>query len=327
MIQVPEAELERWMQAVSRALGGDFRDRPALPDGDGPWDAFCTGLRFLLDDLERADAKRRREVDAMRELDRLKTRFVNMAAHELGTPLTPIALQTHLLATTCSDLHPPQRRALAIVQRNVARMRRLVADLLDVARLENKELRLAREPVDLAALVLEAVETFDHQAERRGVQLTCRTEAVSVMGDGGRLAQVLDNLLGNALKVTPEGGRIHVELRRQGERAELHVQDTGIGLTAQQIAQLFRPFAQAHANVEGTGLGLFITRGIVERHGGLITCQSPGAGRGATFVVTLPADPCPGPGQGVAAAARAAHASPDRASEGAAAPSLARSGE
>lgn len=256
---------------------------------DFPLDGRPLRVVAIRDVTERATAKRLREIDAM------KTQFINNAAHELGTPLTPIKLQTHLLRADGS-LTDRQRRSLDVLARNVDHLNLMIRDLLDASRLTAGKLRLAPATVDVRRLVEHAAESYAEAARQAGVALEARVEGeLPVVADEARLTQVLLNLLSNALKFTPADGRIDVEARREGDEVVVRVADTGPGLLPEQIARLFQPFSQVH-DVEGrptpgTGLGLFISRGIVEQHHGRIWAQSDGPGKGSTFAFALPLAP------------------------------------
>lgn len=232
------------------------------------------------------------EVVRLREVDRSRVELLNQTTHELNTPLTPLRVQLHLLGSSAlGDLNDRQRRALDLVSRNVERMVLLVRDVLDMSRIESGHLKIERAEADLAVLVGEAVESFRAPAERTGVILETRLEgSLGVSCDGARLTQVLYNYLSNALKFTPEGGTITVSVSRKGDVAVVQVRDTGVGLDEAQRTLLFQPFSQVHPQkaAEGTGLGLFISRGIVEAHGGTAWCESEGPGRGATFAFSVP---------------------------------------
>jgi signal transduction histidine kinase len=230
------------------------------------------------------------------QIDRFKTQFINNAAHELGTPLTPIRVQLHLLEESRSgELNEQQRKAVEMLNRNVQRLAALVQDVLDVARLQAGRLSVNPEPMELGPAVEEAVESFRPAAEQAGLELAAYAPAdLVVLADPKRVAQVLTNLLSNAIKFTPRGGRVQVRVRRQGGEAVLEVRDTGLGLTEEQARRLFQPFSQVHDALQnpkgGSGLGLFICRGFIEQQGGRISCASPGPGRGTTFTVTLPTE-------------------------------------
>lgn len=241
------------------------------------------------------DVSERARADELTELNRYKTQFISAAAHELGTPLTPIKVQVHLLKQS-RTLSEPDRKSLSILDRNVSRVVSLVEDLLDVARLQSGRLALSRSKQDLRAILADIVESFREPAKHAGVEIDARLAPdLLVDADGKRIGQVALNLLTNAIKFTPQGGRVHVEARRDGSHAVFEVRDTGVGLTGEQIARLFQPFTQVHDTSAlkkgGTGLGLYIARGIVEQHGGAITVASDGPGKGCAFRVSLPMAP------------------------------------
>lgn len=294
--QLPiERRLETVVEALTLAAAGDFSRKLDVPEAGGDVvDRLTILVRFLVDDLERAEARRARELERVREIDRMKSRFINTAAHELGTPLTPMRLQLHMLrAGKAGPTSPGQDRALSILGRNLDRVLLLVADMLSISRMEAGELKLRKAPVDVAQLVRETCESFHDSAAARG--LTVEAEAVGsevVLADAARLGQVLDNLVTNALKFTPSGGRIVVRCRRRDSEAVVEVTDSGIGLTSDEITRLFQPFAKlADQSVHGdpgTGLGLYISKGLVERHGGLMWIDSQGKGKGTTVAFALP---------------------------------------
>ncbi|MBI2078574.1 MAG: PAS domain-containing sensor histidine kinase [Euryarchaeota archaeon] len=230
----------------------------------------------------------------LEELVKFRTQFLNTTAHELRTPLTPIILQSHLLRDALSHLSDPQqRKGFEILDRNIRRLDSLVRDVLDAARLQSGRLPLRVAELDMARVVGDAVETVAPQAEQQHITLESRSERpLLVAGDPVRLGQVLTNLLANALKFTPEGGKITVTAVASSGHAIVSVQDTGIGVPPGQIARLFQPFSQVHDPMQttapGTGLGLYVSRGIVEQHGGNIWCYSAGPNAGSTFSFRLP---------------------------------------
>ncbi|MCA1813169.1 MAG: PAS domain S-box protein [Halobacteriales archaeon] len=242
-----------------------------------------------------ASEERARELKRLKDLDAFKTQFINTAAHELGTPLTPIRLQLDLLQARSRSLDEKQQRSLAIVSRNVDRLAQLVQDVLEVARLQAGRMVLESRPVELQPLLADAVESFQEPARQGGLSLELRAApGLRVPGDARRLTQVVYNLLSNALKFTPRGGSIVVEAEPRGSEVAVTVRDTGRGIKAGDIGKLFEPFTQVHEPGDqappGTGLGLFISKGIVELHGGRIAAASDGLGRGTAFTFTLPAE-------------------------------------
>lgn len=282
---------------LARALAGDFSKPLELGEEDrnDPLARITVLVRFLLDELEEAQLQRSRHVERLEELDRMKSSFVNTAAHELATPLTPIRIHMQMLRQgRVGAMSEEQQRSLAVMDRNLQRVVRLVGDMLNVARMESGAIRLATEPLDLCAVVAHAHDSYAQSARERGVALSLDVPArpIIVHGDMTRLGQVLDNVLTNAMKFTPRGGRVDIVLDVHGDQAVIRVRDTGIGLSPEQLASLFRPFVRAvdhgpHGD-QGTGLGLYISKGLVERHGGLMRIESPGPGQGATVVIKLP---------------------------------------
>jgi CheY-like chemotaxis protein len=247
-----------------------------------------------------ADAERERalaaELDARRHAEaasRAKDDFLAVLSHELRTPLSPILAWSELLRRR--SLGPEQtERGLAAIARNAAAQTRLVDELLDVSRIVSGKLRLDLHPLDVAPVVLEAVEVLRHAAETKGIDLEVDVEAGTypVMGDADRLRQVVWNLLSNAVKFTPSGGRARVTVRRADGCARLIVADTGQGIPAEFLPFVFDRFRQVDTTTTrrqaGLGIGLAIVHELVDLHGGSVTAESPGENEGAVFTVALP---------------------------------------
>ncbi len=230
--------------------------------------------------------------DFMRALE-VKEEFVASVSHELRTPLTSIHGFTSLVLER-DDLPDQVRQQLGVVERNVDRLDRLVADLLQTAQVERGLVYLERERTDVAALVRQSLEAVRPAVEAASLTLESRVpKHLMVMVDPQRFAQVVDNLLSNAVKYTPSGGRVEVDLSVTHERLELVVLDTGIGIGMSDRSHVFsRFFRTRHAaqrSIQGIGLGLSITKAIVDSHGGRIEFESE-EGRGSTFRVRLPLD-------------------------------------
>jgi signal transduction histidine kinase len=229
----------------------------------------------------------------LRELDRLKDEFLSLVSHELRTPLTSIRGYLDLvLEEEAGDLNPEQRRFLEAVERNSGRLLRLVGDLLFVAQADAGRLSLEKAKVDLASLAADCVEGAAPAAAGKSIELVLAAEQVpAFVGDRGRLAQVFDNLVSNALKFTPEGGRVEVSTKLHGAYVSIEVADTGIGIPVADQPRLFERFFRssvAHDQaIPGTGLGLAIVKAIVEAHKGRIAIDSK-EGHGTTFRVDLP---------------------------------------
>jgi signal transduction histidine kinase len=224
------------------------------------------------------------------ELDNLKDEFVSSVSHELRTPLTSISGYVEVLLEGEDD--EERRDYLSIVDRNAQRLLGLVSDLLFAARLQSGRLELERTAVDLAEVVAHSVASARPRAEAAAVEITVYGSPVpEVIGQADRLAQLMDNLVSNAIKFTPPGGRIDVRLATLDGHVRLEVSDTGFGIPEPEREKLFERFFRSQTalerQIQGTGLGLYISKAIVEAHGGRIGVQSA-EGRGTTFVVELP---------------------------------------
>jgi signal transduction histidine kinase len=241
-----------------------------------------------------AEVETAKRVEHLQEMNRFRSQFLNTAAHELGTPLTPIRLQVHLLRSQLNPQMPPEMlRGVEILDRNVARLQTLVQDLLNAARLQANSLTLSVKDIDLSQILDEANEIYQEPCREAGITLeVTHLPAIPIQADPVRVSQVLFNLLSNAVKFTPRGGQVHLEARDVAGSALITVSDTGVGMRPDQIERLFRPFSQVHDVAQttkpGSGLGLFICKSIVELHGGEMWCSSLGPGRGSTFSVRLP---------------------------------------
>lgn len=244
-------------------------------------------------EAQRATVEREQENRRLREIDEFKTQFFNAVAHELNTPLTPIQVQLHLLRSgKLGELSTLQADSVAVLDRNLTRVGNLVADMLDVARLQNGRIRLRPRRFDLSQAVREAVETFHAAAESKGLTIEAHIEeGLEAEADPDRIAQVLLNLISNAVKYT-DRGTVAVHATSERGHALIEIRDTGAGLTAEQQKHLFKPFSVVqdapNQAVESTGLGLYICRGLVALHGGRIWAHSEGAGRGSVFGFALP---------------------------------------
>jgi signal transduction histidine kinase len=231
--------------------------------------------------------------ERLREADRLKDEFVALISHDLRTPLTSITGYVELALE--EDLADDVRGFLHVVARNSDRLLRLVNDLLFVARLQAGDMMLEQEDLDLGDLVRDGVKAMEPRAAAKEIGLTCEVDTVTaVHADRGRFLQVLDNLVSNALKFTPEGGEVHVRLAERDGNVCLEVSDSGMGISPADQRRLFERFFRAGNAVEqqvpGTGLGLYICRAIAEAHDGTISVRSE-LGHGSTFRLELPAVP------------------------------------
>ncbi len=246
--------------------------------------------------------ERENELDQMRHLiaaerrareeSEAKDQFIAMLSHELRTPLTPVLAATSAYAER-SGVPPELRQIFAMIRRNVTAEARLIDDLLDLTGIVRRKLQVKCEPLDVHQVVLEAVEILNPQIAGGGrtVKLDLAATGHHVLGDSLRLRQVFWNLLHNALKYTRLGGKINVASWDHHGRVRIEVADDGLGFDPAAVERLFQPFERAHEERQGSsglGLGLAISKGLVELQNGAILAHSAGVGRGSLFVVELP---------------------------------------
>ncbi|HBB32348.1 MAG TPA: hybrid sensor histidine kinase/response regulator, partial [Cyanobacteria bacterium UBA9273] len=214
-------------------------------------------------------------------------------SHELRTPLNSVLGWAGLLRTRKFD-ETTTARALETIERNAKAQAQLIEDILDVSRIIRGKLRLNLCPLDLVPIVEAAIESVRPTAEAKGIKITSVLASLGepILGDAGRLQQVIWNLLSNAIKFTPEGGKVEVQLERAGAHAQIRVSDTGIGITTDFLPYVFDRFRQKDSTTTraygGLGLGLAIVRHLIELHGGVVCAESAGEGEGAIFTVKLP---------------------------------------
>jgi PAS domain S-box-containing protein len=232
---------------------------------------------------------------ALKEADRRKDDFLATLSHELRSPMSAVLTWSRLLRSGALD-EEKTRRALETIERSVRLQVRLIEDLLDISRIVSGKLSVETTRVDLRAVVEAAVEVTRPGAETKRIRMDVELEPgpVPVRGDAARLQQVAGNLISNAVKFTPEGGRVAVTLARDGAHAALVVQDTGIGIPGHLLSKIFDRFRQADRSITrrygGLGLGLALARHLVDLHGGRIEAASAGEDQGARFRVCLPLD-------------------------------------
>ena len=243
--------------------------------------------------LAQAIARQQLAEERARQADAagIRERLLNVLSHELRNPLAPILMWTSTLKRLRQNDGEVLRAAQAI-DHAVAIERRLIEDLLDLSRLERGVLTLSPEPLDLCELVRKTAELHRLDAERAQLALVLDLppSRAPVYGDPVRLAQLTDNLVGNALKFTPPGGTVIIRLRRRGDQAELDVSDTGPGIPPDVAERVFTPFVQGANAHGGLGIGLAVARWLVDLHGGTIEATPRGEHGGATLVVRLPVD-------------------------------------
>jgi PAS domain S-box-containing protein len=250
-----------------------------------------------ISDRRAADAERNRLLEEAREANRMKDEFLAMLSHELRTPLSAIVGWAHMLRTGGLD-EPTVARAIETIDRNAKVQNQLIDDILDVSRIVAGKFHLDMRSVDLVRIVEAAIDTVSPLAASKGVELRQDLAAevrpcCPAIGDPDRLQQVVWNLLTNAIKFTPRGGVVTVEVRRHDEQGEFEivVRDTGQGIAPDFLPHIFERFRQAGTGARrhgGLGLGLSIVRHIVEMHGGTVMAASAGEGQGSMFTLRLP---------------------------------------
>jgi signal transduction histidine kinase len=246
--------------------------------------------RQLLRIKDKHEAELRRAHEKLKSVDKLKTEFMNIAAHELKTPLVPMVGYLHLIDKKKLDAEDKENLEIAI--RNTQRLQRLVGDILDIAKLESKVMKFNMEDVQLGRAIKDAISSAAPFAKDKKIYLKSEAPAKLpiIKGDFMRLSQVLTNLLNNAIKFTDKGG-ITVRARRSGGDVVVEVSDTGIGMAKQEIPKLFAKFYQADSSAKrkygGTGLGLAICKEIIKAHRGNIWVESE-LGKGSTFAFKVP---------------------------------------
>jgi signal transduction histidine kinase len=228
-----------------------------------------------------------------RTANRAKDEFLATLSHELRTPLNAILGYTRMMKTGAVS-EDRQESALAVIERNGTMLAQILEDLLDISRIVSGKMRLEVRPVDVRQVISDAIGTVRPAADAKGITLrTCLdADGLTLNADRDRLQQVLWNLLTNAVKFTPPGGTVTVEAGASTRGIEIAVADTGRGIQASLLPHVFERFTQGDTRLgrehRGLGLGLSIARNIVEMHGGTITSESGGEGKGSTFRVTLP---------------------------------------
>jgi signal transduction histidine kinase len=275
-------------EGASRLAAGDLSLR--LPvSGSGEIADLTRSFNAMAERLEESRHELEEQNAELRESERMKTELVSIVSHELRTPLASVLGFTALLLKR--DFDPASRRHYhGIVDAQARRLAALLEDFLDVQRIEHEGLELAREQVDLATLLDEQAELYAAQSPKHHVEVELETRPLTVRGDPNRLAQVVGNLLSNAIKYSPEGGRVELAAKREGEDVRILVRDEGLGIPEEQQSRIFTKFFRGDAGatgITGTGLGLAVSRQIVEAHGGRIGFDSD-PGEGSTFWLELP---------------------------------------
>ena len=288
------AEDQRLMDGLAGGVHDFYRreQRFLRRDGDPVWVSVTATLQRSDEsdaDLVIAVVE---DISERRRVERMKNEFVSVVGHELRTPLTSIRGSLGLLAGgIAGELPPEAEQMVQLAVENTDRLVRLVNDTLELERLDAGRMELDRRPAELADVTASAFQAVDALAAAAGVALISTITGIRLLADPDRIVQALVNLLGNAVKFSPRGGRVTVSAEPRGHMALISVADEGSGIPAEKLDSIFERFTQVDSSDArdkgGTGLGLAITRAIVERHGGRIWAESD-AGGGSTFRMTLP---------------------------------------
>ncbi|HSD72239.1 MAG TPA: HAMP domain-containing sensor histidine kinase [Thermoanaerobaculia bacterium] len=254
-----------------------------------PLSEELTGERSEVGRLGRLLEKQTQALSSAHEALDLRDEFLAIVSHDLRNPLNAIALNTQLLERLVSSSDPRLARISRSLESSIAQMQRIISDLLDLAAIEAGKLSVELQPGDVRSVIEESVEASRSIGAEKSIVLEALVgpEPLSARFDAGRIIQVLGNLIHNALKFTPPGGRISVEGQRKEGVVEVSVRDTGPGMRPEEIAVIFDRFRQVEKRGRrALGLGLYISRSIVESHGGRIRAESL-PGEGSVFVFTL----------------------------------------
>jgi PAS domain S-box-containing protein len=255
-----------------------------------------TGVVLVFRDIaerKRLEQELRRRLEDLAEAGRRKDEFLAMLAHELRNPLAAISTAAQLSAM--SGAEDQIAWSMDVINRQVRQLARLIDDLFDVSRITRGRIRLRKEPLDVSAIIQNAVESARPLIEARQHQLAISVAdgSLPALADPLRLEQIMANLLTNAAKYTDSGGQIWISARREADAIVIRVRDTGVGIPPEQLARMFDLFAQGDRSLArsegGLGIGLTLARSLVEMHGGSLTASSAGPGQGSEFVVRLPA--------------------------------------
>ena len=231
--------------------------------------------------------------NALQSADRQKDEFLAMLAHELRNPLAPLRNASEVLAATASH-EPHTQFAVNVIKRQVTQLTRLVDDLLDVSRITEGRIELTREPLDVANIIAQAMETVEPLLleRRHKVSIDSSDQPLHVDGDNARLVQCVSNILNNAAKYTDSGGEIRVRSYAEGGAAVIEISDDGAGISAELLPRIFDLFVQGDRTLDrsqgGLGIGLSVVRRLVEMHGGQVIARSAGSGQGSSFELRVP---------------------------------------
>jgi signal transduction histidine kinase len=277
----------RQVGLLGHVLWGEVRLES--PVSDARMAVLTALLRTLVDSTDR----HREAIAELNRVNRAREQFLATVSHEMRTPLAALSLRLELMQRTMPDLPEAAKASIGIMRKHVAQESLMVNDLIDASRTLTGQMSIERQPVALAHVLQDAVSTVAINAHDKQIMLQVTPSDygahIVLDADGQRLQQVVWNLLLNAVKFTPQGGRIELNVRREPGLVAIDVTDSGQGIESHDLPHVFGAFnLQKEGNDSGLGLGLYIARHIVELHGGTITVSSRGLGHGATFSIRLP---------------------------------------
>jgi PAS domain S-box-containing protein len=271
----------------------------SIADGEQPPNRMMgvirsvTEQKLAAEELAKVYDREKRARDEAVEANRSKDFFLAFVSHELRSPLNAILGWSKILLTKTVDENT-RRNALETIERSARLQTKLINDLVDSARVASGKLRLEFHPANLCEIVRVAYQAQKPVAEAHNLDFTFASDCddLTVIADAGRLQQVITNLISNAIKFTPDGGRVSIDIKSGEDSVSLHVRDTGQGISAEMLPNIFQQFAQGEIGRSrsnaGLGLGLSIVKILVAKHGGTVQALSEGVGKGAEFIVTLP---------------------------------------
>jgi signal transduction histidine kinase len=245
-------------------------------------------VEFLIDE----------EVKKLKELDKIRKNLISRVSHELKTPLVSVTGGCELLLTIYGEeLNKGELEIIELIEKGGKRLKYLVDNLVDISRIEYEKFKLVKEPNDLSAIIREISNELKYSIRERNINLSLvLPESFYIKLDKARIEQVIMNLLSNAIKNTPPNGEIFVNLKKKERSAEFSIRDTGIGISKEEMNMLFTRFGKLerygegyeYIDIQGSGLGLFISKEIIDSHEGEIRAESGGRNKGSTFIVKLP---------------------------------------
>jgi len=249
------------------------------------------GLEKEITERKRAEALIREQNERLKELDRMKSEFLSTAAHELRTPLTSILGFSEIILKRKLDIKK-KNTFLKIINEESVSLSSLINDLLDLSRIESgRGFKIRKAPIDIGGIILENIDIFKHQSDKHTFKANVPDDLVKIEADKDKINQVIENLISNALKFSPQAGKITVSIEEVKDKLKISISDNGIGISKKDLPHVFEKFYRAESAsklaIGGTGLGLAIVKYIIESHGGKLSVEST-RGRAATCSFPLP---------------------------------------